>query len=123
MVPDEQLPFGDPRRDSRVIKTLLHLFFPLAIYHIYVDGNLDLLRHPIDIVSQYLIQRGTVDFPDFLLALPLHQNRRSTEEELEKVSHDNLDAHRVLYHQMETYHLTNDAPMQPLFQVPSSSGC
>ena len=117
VVPDHQLPFQDPRRDSRVIKVLLHLFFPWAKYHFYHDGNLKPLQHPADMVRLLLIGNGTVDEPDYLLAMPRHQERNSVEEELVAVTFYKLDWPRVLQHQVDLYHLTEHPPMKPLFLV------
>jgi hypothetical protein len=118
VVPDDQLPFRDPRRDSRVLKSFLHLFFPKAQFHIYMDGNLELLQHPVDIVSQQLFKtKDKEDSPSYWLAMGLHQTRFSIEEEAAKVGELNLDVHRVLSHQVDLYHFTNAQPMGPLFQV------
>jgi hypothetical protein len=117
VVPDNQLPFMDPRRDSRVPKVLLHLFFPWAKYHFYHDGNIRLQRHPADLVRSLLIGNGTVDEPDYLLAMPRHQERNSVEEELVAVTFYKLDWPRVLQHQVDLYHLTEQPPMKPLFLV------
>jgi len=49
---------GDPSRTSRYFKLLPHLHFPTYDYSIWVDGNMELVWSPLELVQKFLIETG-----------------------------------------------------------------
>ena len=48
----------DPSRASRYFKLLPHLHFPAYDYSIWVDGNMELVWSPIELVLKFLVEPG-----------------------------------------------------------------
>ncbi|KAL9263778.1 putative hexosyltransferase MUCI70 [Drosera capensis] len=53
------LPYSDPRRSGKVPKLLLHRLFPNARYSIWMDGKLELVVDPYQILERFLWRRNT----------------------------------------------------------------
>ncbi|KAJ8531555.1 hypothetical protein K7X08_026989 [Anisodus acutangulus] len=48
------LPYDDPRRNGKVPKLLLHRLFPNARYSLWIDGKLELVVDPYQILERFL---------------------------------------------------------------------
>ncbi|KAK9065339.1 hypothetical protein SSX86_016722 [Deinandra increscens subsp. villosa] len=52
------LPYSDPRRNGKVPKLLLHRLFPNARYSLWVDGKLELVVDPYQILERFLWRKN-----------------------------------------------------------------
>ncbi|KAJ8568852.1 hypothetical protein K7X08_032549 [Anisodus acutangulus] len=52
------LPYDDPRRNGKVPKLLLHRLFPNARYSLWVDGKLELVVDPYQILERFLWRKS-----------------------------------------------------------------
>ncbi|XP_076885024.1 putative hexosyltransferase MUCI70 [Bidens hawaiensis] len=52
------LPYDDPRRNGKVPKLLLHRLFPNARYSLWVDGKLELVVDPYQILERFLWRKN-----------------------------------------------------------------
>ncbi|GMH15845.1 hypothetical protein Nepgr_017686 [Nepenthes gracilis] len=52
------LPYTDPRRNGKVPKLLLHRLFPNARYSIWMDGKLELVVDPYQILERFLWRKN-----------------------------------------------------------------
>ncbi|XP_024988538.1 uncharacterized protein LOC112523247 [Cynara cardunculus var. scolymus] len=52
------LPYTDPRRNGKVPKLLLHRLFPNVHYSLWVDGKLELVVDPYQILERYLWRKN-----------------------------------------------------------------
>ncbi|CAI9087442.1 OLC1v1021513C1 [Oldenlandia corymbosa var. corymbosa] len=52
------LPFSDPRRNGKVPKLLLHRLFPNARYSLWIDGKLELVVDPYQILERFLWRKN-----------------------------------------------------------------
>ncbi|XP_004234118.1 probable hexosyltransferase MUCI70 [Solanum lycopersicum] len=52
------LPYGDPRRNGKVPKLLLHRLFPNARYSLWIDGKLELVVDPYQILERFLWRKN-----------------------------------------------------------------
>ncbi|KAI3732048.1 hypothetical protein L1987_63245 [Smallanthus sonchifolius] len=52
------LPYTDPRRNGKVPKLLLHRLFPNARYSLWVDGKLELVVDPYQILERFLWRKN-----------------------------------------------------------------
>uniref|UniRef100_A0A5B7AR64 TOD1/MUCI70 glycosyltransferase-like domain-containing protein n=1 Tax=Davidia involucrata TaxID=16924 RepID=A0A5B7AR64_DAVIN len=52
------LPYTDPRRNGKVPKLLLHRLFPNARYSLWIDGKLELVVDPYQILERFLWRKN-----------------------------------------------------------------
>ncbi|KAK3010244.1 hypothetical protein RJ639_010816, partial [Escallonia herrerae] len=52
------LPYADPRRNGKVPKLLLHRLFPNARYSLWIDGKLELVVDPYQILERFLWRKN-----------------------------------------------------------------
>ncbi|OIT20117.1 PREDICTED: uncharacterized protein LOC109220602 [Nicotiana attenuata] len=52
------LPYNDPRRNGKVPKLLLHRLFPNARYSLWIDGKLELVVDPYQILERFLWRKN-----------------------------------------------------------------
>ncbi|PHT49431.1 hypothetical protein CQW23_09178 [Capsicum baccatum] len=52
------LPYDDPRRNGKVPKLLLHRLFPNARYSLWIDGKLELVVDPYQILERFLWRKN-----------------------------------------------------------------
>ncbi|KAF5196382.1 Inner membrane protein oxaa [Thalictrum thalictroides] len=52
------LPYGDARRNGKVPKLLLHRIFPHARFSLWIDGKLELVVDPYQILERFLWRNG-----------------------------------------------------------------
>ncbi|KAK4368371.1 hypothetical protein RND71_012163 [Anisodus tanguticus] len=52
------LPYDDPRRNGKVPKLLLHRLFPNARYSLWIDGKLELVVDPYQILERFLWRKS-----------------------------------------------------------------
>ncbi|PWA73716.1 hypothetical protein CTI12_AA258650 [Artemisia annua] len=52
------LPYNDPRRNGKVPKLLLHRLFPNVRYSLWVDGKLELIVDPYQILERFLWRKN-----------------------------------------------------------------
>ncbi|GKC85656.1 Rho GTPase-activating protein like protein, partial [Tanacetum coccineum] len=52
------LPYNDPRRNGKVPKLLLHRLFPNVRYSLWVDGKLELVVDPYQILERFLWRKN-----------------------------------------------------------------
>ncbi|MCL7048946.1 hypothetical protein MKW94_010252 [Papaver nudicaule] len=52
------LPYSDPRRNGKVPKLLLHRIFPNVRYSLWVDGKLELVVDPYQLLERFLWRRN-----------------------------------------------------------------
>ncbi|KAJ4749679.1 transmembrane protein (DUF616) [Rhynchospora pubera] len=52
------LPYNDARRNGKVPKLLLHRLFPNVRYSIWIDGKLELVKDPYQILERFLWRRN-----------------------------------------------------------------
>ncbi|ONK80212.1 uncharacterized protein A4U43_C01F15170 [Asparagus officinalis] len=57
----KNLPYDDPRRTGKIPKLLIHRLFPNACYSIWIDGKLELVVDPYQILERFL-WREKADF-------------------------------------------------------------
>lgn len=87
--------FNDPRRDSRIVKMLPHIFFPEAKYSLYVDGN---------IISKVPIQRMIDEYlEDDDIAVFKHHTRDCLFAEARECIRLELDDKDVIERHIERY--------------------
>ncbi|XP_078168168.1 tRNA (met) cytidine acetyltransferase, putative (DUF616) [Carex rostrata] len=71
------LPYRDARRNGKVPKLLLHRLFPNVRYSIWIDGKLELVRDPYQILERFLWRKNVT------LAISRHYRRFDVYEEAE----------------------------------------
>ncbi|KAM0050021.1 hypothetical protein Hdeb2414_s0008g00292921 [Helianthus debilis subsp. tardiflorus] len=71
------LPYTDPRRNGKVPKLLLHRLFPNARYSLWVDGKLELVVDPYQILERFLWRKNAS------FAISRHYKRFDVFEEAE----------------------------------------
>ncbi|KAJ3670994.1 hypothetical protein LUZ60_008420 [Juncus effusus] len=71
------LPYQDARRNGKVPKLLLHRLFPNVRYSIWIDGKLELVRDPFQILERFLWRKNST------LAISRHYRRFDVFEEAE----------------------------------------
>ncbi|KAK1378742.1 Strawberry notch protein [Heracleum sosnowskyi] len=54
----QSLPYQDPRRTGKVPKLLLHRLFPNARYSLWIDGKLELVVDPYQILERFLWRKN-----------------------------------------------------------------
>ncbi|CDO99536.1 unnamed protein product [Coffea canephora] len=52
------LPYTDPRRNGKVPKLLLHRLFPSARYSLWIDGKLELVVDPYQVLERFLWRKN-----------------------------------------------------------------
>uniref|UniRef100_A0A7N0RF34 TOD1/MUCI70 glycosyltransferase-like domain-containing protein n=1 Tax=Kalanchoe fedtschenkoi TaxID=63787 RepID=A0A7N0RF34_KALFE len=55
----KNLPYTDPRRNGKVPKLLLHRLFPNARYSLWIDGKLELVVDPYQVLERFLWRKNT----------------------------------------------------------------
>ncbi|WOG85162.1 hypothetical protein DCAR_0104349 [Daucus carota subsp. sativus] len=53
------LPYNDPRRNGKIPKLLLHRLFPYARYSLWLDGKLELVVDPYQILERFLWRKNS----------------------------------------------------------------
>lgn len=86
--------FKSPRRDSRIYKMLPHQFVT-SKYSIWIDGNIQLLKTPEELVDTYL--------KDHDIALFRHPSRDCLYEEAIVCAKNGLDDPEVIISQVKKY--------------------
>ncbi|XP_020099339.1 uncharacterized protein LOC109717823 isoform X2 [Ananas comosus] len=71
------LPFADPRRNGKVPKLLLQRLFPNARYSLWIDGKLELIVDPFQILERFLWRKKAT------FAISRHYRRFDVFEEAE----------------------------------------
>lgn len=71
------LPYGDSRRNGKVPKLLLHRIFPNARYSLWIDGKLELVADPYQILERFLWRENAT------FAISRHYKRFDVYEEAE----------------------------------------
>ncbi|KAG8364938.1 hypothetical protein BUALT_Bualt18G0050700 [Buddleja alternifolia] len=71
------VPYSDPRRNGKVPKLLLHRLFPNTRYSIWIDGKLQLVRDPYQILERFLWRHNAT------YAISKHYTRFDVFEEAE----------------------------------------
>uniref|UniRef100_A0A7N0SW30 TOD1/MUCI70 glycosyltransferase-like domain-containing protein n=1 Tax=Kalanchoe fedtschenkoi TaxID=63787 RepID=A0A7N0SW30_KALFE len=54
----KNLPYTDPRRNGKVPKLLLHRLFPNARYSLWIDGKLELVVDPYQVLERFLWRKN-----------------------------------------------------------------
>nr|APA20241.1 DUF616 protein [Populus tomentosa] len=91
-------PYDEPRRNGKVPKILTHRLFPQAQYSIWIDGKMELLVDPLQILERYL-WRGKNTF-----AIAQHKHHRSIYEEADankrrkRYARPLIDLHMKIYY-------------------------
>ncbi|KAL4186381.1 hypothetical protein AMTRI_Chr09g33610 [Amborella trichopoda] len=71
------LPYQDARRNGKVPKLLLHRLFLHARYSIWIDGKLELVRDPYELIERFLLRRNAT------FSISKHYRRFNVFEEAE----------------------------------------
>ncbi|PKA65356.1 hypothetical protein AXF42_Ash005689 [Apostasia shenzhenica] len=71
------LPYADARRNGKVPKLLLHRLFPNAQFSLWIDGKLELVVDPYQVLERFLWQRNST------FAISRHYRRFDVFEEAE----------------------------------------
>ncbi|KAI8011251.1 hypothetical protein LOK49_LG06G00737 [Camellia lanceoleosa] len=71
------IPYSDPRRNGKVPKLLLHRLFPNVRYSIWIDGKLQLVMDPYQILERFLWRQNAT------FAISRHYRRFDVFEEAE----------------------------------------
>jgi UDP-glucuronate 4-epimerase len=82
VIPDAEIPCDSPQRSSRVIKLLIHRWFPEALEWVYVDAKLHLRGDPWKFFEPY---------NSSLITAFKHPRRKNAREELKEVRRVRLD--------------------------------
>lgn len=86
--------FTDPRRNSRIHKLLIHQYID-SEYTIWIDGNIELLKTPDELVETYLKDHDIMMFT--------HQLRDCVYDEAMTTAKSGLDDPEVIIEQAKTY--------------------
>ncbi|KAG5247964.1 hypothetical protein OIU77_020837 [Salix suchowensis] len=98
LIPLKHSPYDEPRRNGKVPKILTHRLFPQAQYSIWIDGKMELLVDPLQILERYL-WRGKNTF-----AIAQHKHHRSIYEEADankrrkRYARPLIDLHMKIYY-------------------------
>ncbi|CAN6688166.1 unnamed protein product [Malus baccata var. baccata] len=90
-------PYDEPRRNGKVPKILTHRMFPNTQYSIWIDGKMELMVDPLQILERYL-WRGKHTF-----AISQHKHHRSIYEEADankrrkRYARPLIDLHMKIY--------------------------
>ncbi|KAB2602371.1 hypothetical protein D8674_003376 [Pyrus ussuriensis x Pyrus communis] len=90
-------PYDEPRRNGKVPKILTHRLFPNAQYSIWIDGKMELMVDPLQILERYL-WRGKHTF-----AISQHKHHHSIYEEADankrrkRYARPLIDLHMKIY--------------------------
>ncbi|KAF9590030.1 hypothetical protein IFM89_030180 [Coptis chinensis] len=91
------LPYADARRNGKVPKLLLHRIFPNARYSLWIDGKLELVVDPYQVLERFLWRNGGT------FAISRHYRRFDVFEEAEankaagKYSNASIDSQVEFY--------------------------
>jgi len=86
--------FIDPRRNSRIQKILAHQYIDTE-YSIYIDGNIELIAKPEELIEKYL--------GDYDLAVFKHPNRDCLYDEAKVCAVRGLDDPELIIEQAKRY--------------------
>uniref|UniRef100_A0A6M2EGF2 TOD1/MUCI70 glycosyltransferase-like domain-containing protein n=1 Tax=Populus davidiana TaxID=266767 RepID=A0A6M2EGF2_9ROSI len=100
-------PYDEPRRNGKVPKILTHRLFPQAQYSIWIDGKMELIVDPLQILERYL-WRGKNTF-----AIAQHKHHRSIYEEADANKRRKRYARPLIDLHMKIYYYEGMEPWSP----------
>ncbi|KAJ6896960.1 hypothetical protein NC651_022987 [Populus alba x Populus x berolinensis] len=100
-------PYDEPRRNGKVPKILTHRLFPQAQYSIWIDGKMELIVDPLQILERYL-WHGKNTF-----AIAQHKHHRSIYEEADANKRRKRYARPLIDLHMKIYYYEGMEPWSP----------
>ncbi|KAL6999513.1 hypothetical protein U1Q18_000673 [Sarracenia purpurea var. burkii] len=98
------IPYADPRRNGKVPKLLLHRLFPNVRYSIWIDGKLQLVVDPYQVLERFLWRQNST------FAISRHYRRFDVFEEAEANKAAGKYDNASINHQVEFYKMEGLTP-------------
>jgi len=101
--------FTDANRNAKIHKVLSHQYVGDYDYSIWIDGNINLICSPVELIKKYLKRDDIAVFGHF-------QKRNGIYEEADICIRQNLDSNEVILEQMSVYKERNYPKNNGLFE-------